>query len=79
MDKQKQYLIILCILLMSTVVSLAALGEPRLDVYISLFTVCYFAATALFQPRKRFFDFVGGSLFVIFCFIVIQKVLEIIA
>ena len=79
MDKQKQYLIILCILLMSTVVSLAALGEPRLDVYISLFTVCYFAATALFQPRKRYFDFVGGSLFVIFCFIVIQKVLEIIA
>ena len=79
MDKQKQYLIILCILLMSTVVSLSALGEPRLDVYISLFTVCYFAATALFQPRKRFFDFVGGSLFVIFCFIVIQKVLEIIA
>ena len=79
MDKQKQYLLILCILLMSTVVSLAALGEPRLDVYISLFTVCYFAATALFQPRKRFFDFVGGSLFVIFCFIVIQKVLEIIA
>ena len=64
---------------MSTVVSLAALGEPRLDVYISLFTVCYFAATALFQPRKRYFDFVGGSLFVIFCFIVIQKVLEIIA
>ena len=79
MDKQKQYLIILCILLMSTVVSLSALGEPRLDVYISLFTVCYFAATALFQPRKRYFDFVGGSLFVIFCFIVIQKVLEIIA
>jgi hypothetical protein len=79
LDKQKQYLIILCILLMSTVVSLAALGEPRLDVYISLFTVCYFAATALFQPRKRYFDFVGGSLFVIFCFIVIQKVLEIIA
>lgn len=79
MDKQKQYLIILCILLMSTVVSLAALGEPRLDVYISLFTVCYFAATALFQPRKRYFDFVGGSIFVIFCFIVIQKVLEIIA
>jgi hypothetical protein len=78
LDKQKQYLVSLCGLLMATVVSLAALNESRLDVYISLFTVCYFAATALFQPRKRTFDFIGGSLFLVFCIIVVQKVLEII-
>ena len=78
MDKQKQYIVTLCVLLMTTVVTLAALSELRLDVYLSLFTVCYFAATALFQPRKSLFDFVGGTLFLIFCLIVAQKVLEII-
>jgi hypothetical protein len=78
LDKQKQYIISLCGLLMGTVVSLTSLGEVRLDVYVSLFTVCYFAATALFQPRKRTFDYVGGVLFLVFCVIVIEKVLEIV-
>jgi hypothetical protein len=44
---------------------------------VSLFTVCYFAASALYQPRRRFFDLVGGALFLVFCVIVLQKVLEI--
>lgn len=78
LDKQKQYVVSLGGLLMATVVSLSALGEARIDVYLSLFTVCYFAALALFQPRKRFLDVVGGALFLVFCVIVLQKILEII-
>jgi lysylphosphatidylglycerol synthetase-like protein (DUF2156 family) len=77
-DKQKKYVTTLALLLMGTVVSLAALAEQRLDVYVSLFTVCYFASTALFQTRKRSFDFVGGILFLVFCVIVGIKILEII-
>lgn len=77
LDKQKQYVVVLGGLLMATIVSLSALGEARLDVYVSLFTVCYFAASALYQPRRRFFDLVGGALFLVFCVIVLQKVLEI--
>ncbi len=78
MDKQKKYVISLLVLMMGTVVSLSALGESRLDVYVSLFTVCYFASTALYQPRKRTFDFVGAGLFAVFSFIVAQKIWEII-
>jgi len=63
---------------MATVVGLSALGEARLDVYVSLFAVCYFAAAALFQPRRRTPDLVGGALFAVFCVIVLRKVLEII-
>jgi hypothetical protein len=77
-DKQKQYIVSLCGLLMTTVVSLSALGEARLEVYVSLFTVCYFAATVLFQPRRKFFDVVGGAMFLVFSLIVVKKVLEII-
>ena len=78
MDKQKKYLITLVFLMLGTVVSLAALAEERIEVYVSLFTVCYFASTALYQPRKRSFDFVGGVLFLVFCVIVGIKILEII-
>ena len=78
LDKQRLYVVVLCGLLMAVVVGLSALGEARLDVYVSLFTVCYFAAAALFQPRRRSLDFVGGALFTVFCVIVLQKVLEII-
>ena len=77
MDKQKQYVVILGGLLMATVVAMSALGEARLDVYVSLFTVCYFAASALFQPRRRFPDIVGGALFLVFGVIVLQKIWEI--
>ena len=77
MDRQKLYVLVLSGLLMGTVVGLSALGEARLDVYVSLFTVCYFAASALFQPRRRFFDVVGGALFLVFAYIVLVKVLEI--
>ena len=78
MDKQKKYVLSFLILMMGTVVSLSALGESRLDVYVSLFTVCYFASTALYQPRKRMFDFVGAGLFTVFSIIVAQKIWEII-
>ena len=78
MDKQKKYITTLTMLLLGTVVSLSALTEQRLDVYVSLFTVCYFASTALFQPRKRGFDLVGSVLFLVFCAIVGIKILEII-
>jgi hypothetical protein len=78
MDKNKTYLTSLSALLLSTVVILSALGEARLDVYISLFTVEYFAVSALFQPRRRFFDVLGGALFLIFSFIVGIKIWEII-
>lgn len=62
---------------MVTTVGLAALVEWRLEVYISLFAVCYFAASALFRPRRRGFDFVGGALFAAFCLIVALKVVQI--
>lgn len=78
MDKQKKYIITLLVLIFGTVVSLSALGELRLDVYFSLFTVAYFASTALYQPRKRGFDFLGLALFLGFCVIVGFKVYEII-
>ena len=60
------------------VVCLSALGETRFEVYISLFTVAYFASTALYQPRKNKFDLVGAGLFLVFCLIVIQKIMEIV-
>lgn len=79
LDKQKQYITALCGLLMLTVISLSALGEMRMEVYVSLFTVGYFASTALFRPRKRGFDLVGSALFMVFCVIVLQKIMEILS
>lgn len=77
-NKQKLYILILGALMLSTVVILSAIGESRLDVYVSLFTVEYFACTALFQPRRKYFDVVGGGLFIVFCYIVAAKIWEII-
>jgi hypothetical protein len=77
LDRHKVFVVSLAFLIVLTTVSLAALDEWRIEVYVSLFTVCYFACSALFKPRRRFFDLVGGVLFVSFCLIVSVKVLEI--
>jgi len=77
LDRQKVYVSSLGFLLMLTTVALSALHEARLEVYVSLFAVCYFAASALFRPRRRWFDVVGGGLFAAFCVIVAIKVLDI--
>jgi len=61
-----------------TLVFLSALGETRLDVYFSLYTVIHFACSALYRPRRRWLDVVGVLLFAGFCVIVVQKILEII-
>ena len=64
-------------MLLTTVVALSALKEVRLDVYLSLFTVDYLVASAIFRPRRHILDVVGISLFSIFCIIVAEKVAEI--
>ena len=79
MDRHKQYISVLALLLLLTVVALSALGEQNIEVYVSLFAVSYFAAAALFRPRRKTLDFVGGALFLAFCVIVIQKILVILS
>jgi len=66
-------------------VSLAAfvaLGEEKLDVYISVFTIEYLALVEVLRPRRKLLtplrlDPVGLGLFIIFCLIVARKVMEI--
>jgi len=65
-------------LLVPCAVALTVLGEARLEVYFSLFAVVHFAASALFRPRRRWFDVSGVGLFVGFCYIVLVRVLDII-
>ncbi len=71
------YILTLTIAVLSIVVLLAALKETKLDVYLSLYTVCYFVTSAIFRPRRRIGDIVGGSLFAVFCVIVGFRVVEI--
>ena len=77
MDKHQLYINTLCSLFLITVVGLAALKEQRLEVYSSLFTVSYFASSALFRPRRRWCDVVGAVLLLVFGYIVVIKVIEV--
>ena len=65
-------------LLMPCAVALTVLGEGRLEVFFSLFAVVHFAASALFRPRRRWFDVSGVGLFVGFWYIVLVRVLDVI-
>jgi len=56
---------------------LAALGENRLDVYISIITLIYFTNTAIFRPKRRMRDFLAVALLIIFSYFVAMRILEI--
>jgi hypothetical protein len=52
----------LAILLVTSVISLSALRVQNLGVYLSLFSMCYYANSFFFRPKRRTFDFVGLGL-----------------
>jgi uncharacterized membrane protein YccC len=79
MDRQKLYVETLGVVFSVMTIWLSAYNEQRLEVYLSLFAVGYFAITTLFRPKKRLFDVVGAGLFLVFCYIVAMKVLDILS
>ncbi len=62
MRRENAFLMILAILLLTSVVLLSAWGVQNLSAYLSLFTLCYFAASFVFRPKRRTIDFVGLGL-----------------
>lgn len=64
-------------LIFATVWALSSLGESRLDVYVSMFTLEYFVCLAVFRPRRRAFDVPAALLFGAFVVIVSLRVMEI--
>ena len=44
---------------------------------MSVFTIIYFAATTVFRPRRRTWDFLALALLAVFTYIVTVEVLEI--
>jgi len=79
MERQSLYFMSLGTLLMLSTVCLSLIGDFTLDVYVSMYTICYFVASTIFRPRRRVFDFVGAALFISFAFIVAFRILAILA
>jgi len=77
MDKNILFNIVLGFMIVSTAVILSSLGETRLDVYVSMYTLEYFVAKAVLKPRRRFFDILALTLFLIFLLIVCFRIWEI--
>jgi hypothetical protein len=79
MERQVSYFVSLTALLLFSTAFLASIGDYTLDVYVSVFTICYFVASTIFRPRRLGFDFLGVGLFVAFAVIVAIRVLAILA
>ena len=81
MDRRGLMALTLSTLIVVTVASLSALGESRLDVYLSLFTLEYLVALALFSPfnprSQRALNAMGAVLFIVFCYFVAMRVMEV--
>ena len=77
MNKNLLFNIVLGGMITLTVPILGALGETRLDAYVSMFTLEYFIATAILRPRRRIKDVLALILLIIFFFIVGVRVAEI--
>ena len=77
MNKNLLFNIVLGGMITLTVPILGALGETRLDAYVSMFTLEYFIATAILRPRRRIKDILALILLIIFSLIVGFRVAEI--
>lgn len=77
MDRNSLHIIILTILVTITVTVFSTLGEYKLDLYISMYTLVYFTIIAILRPRRRTWDFLAAILFLYFSYIVVLKIMEI--
>jgi len=71
------FIVLSAALMLMTVPVLAALGEERMAVFISIFTLEYFVLSGIISPKRRYPDFMGFALFLIFSYIVALKVMEV--
>jgi len=78
MNKNLLFNLVLGGMIALTVPILGALGETRLDAYVSMFTLEYFIATAILRPRRRIKDILALILLIIFSLIVGFRVAEIV-
>jgi len=76
-NKNLLFNLILGAMITLTVPILGALGEMRLDAYISMFALEYFVAMAVLRPRRRTIDLLAIILLSIFFIIVGVRVIEI--
>jgi len=77
MHKNHLSSLIFSCLALFTVPILWFLGENRLDVYISMYTLEYFVVKAVFNPRRVTRDCLAAALFIIFAVIVSNRVLQV--
>ena len=77
MNKNLLFNLVLGGMIALTVPILGALGEMRLDAYVSMFTLEYFIAMAILRPRRRIKDILALILLIIFSLIVGFRVAEI--
>lgn len=78
-NKNTLFNVVLAVMYAITVPSLAALGESRLGVYISMFALEYFVAAAVLRPRRTTVDFVAAALLLAFSLAVTLRVLEVLS
>jgi len=77
LEKDRLFNALLAALYAVTVPALAALGERRLDAYLSLFTLEYAALYALLRPRRRGRELLLPLLLAAFAYFVARRVLEV--
>ena len=81
MTSEARLILLMTMLFITTVVVFSALGEERLDVYVSMFTLEYFVSIALhgaFKPRvSLYMNVIGYALLAVFSLIVAARIIEI--
>jgi hypothetical protein len=75
-EKNNVFLLSFASLAFGSVISLAALGEARITVYLAVLTITYFAATLVFKVKRRpTFDFLAVVLVIVFVVSIVSSLI----
>ncbi|MEM2027641.1 MAG: hypothetical protein QXO15_05635 [Nitrososphaerota archaeon] len=81
MEPEAKLILLMGIMFAATVVIFSALGEERLDLYVSMFTLEYFISMALhrsFKPKVALYmNIISCFFLIVFSLIVAARVIEI--
>jgi len=77
MNKHTKYLLTLSLIIVILDVLFVFFNVDKIEAYLVAYVTVYFFVSELYSPRRKYLDYLGLSLFIIFVYIVVVYVIRV--
>jgi len=76
LNKHTKYLLTLVLIIVFLDILFISYNVNLIEVYLLAYIIVYFLVSEIYSPRRKYFDYLGLSLFIIFVYIVVIYIIK---